>query len=603
VFVLVDAFGSASGSLTLTPTLEPVAPGDFCSNAELLTLPAIRAADTLVGYFNDYSNGPGCATGTASNERVYVANVPANSRLTAVVSASTNTDGGAAFQPTLNIGLASETCGALVNCVAGANSTATPGTATANFDNGPVARDVRIFVDTGTTIPGGTFTLNVTAAATTLPVGDVCSNVGTALSNGTLQNEAFTGYAGQYASAAQVSCSYLSGLDRAYAVTIPSGQILTATVVATDAGVLPDGGFVNLSLSVVPATNECNTGPCVSGVNATGSPGAPETVLRSNTGSTAENVVLVVDSNLPSAAGTYALTVNVGAPAVGDTCSDSLTAIVAAGNLPGQSLAGYSADYGTGTSVGCRFVNSGIDRVYRITIPASTQLTATTVTPVFADHALSIVDGLAAACASPTTCAASADDDPMLGGETLDYINTTGLPKTVFLIVDRFSGPDAFDLNITFTPFVANTGETCQAPELISSSGTISGQTTSGYLNDIEVESTGACTGEGSTYDGLDRVYQITVGPGQTLTATVTPTSSWDPGLYFVAGPATNCATIDTTCVGTGSDSQFGGIGAGSAETGTFVNSTGSAQDVFIVVDSLDVSSPGDFDLTISLLP
>jgi hypothetical protein len=153
---------------------------------------------------------------------------------------------------------------------------------------------VRIFVDTGTTAPGGTFTLNVTAAATALPVGDICANVGTVLTAGTLQNENFTGYSDQYSSAGQTSCSYLSGLDRAYAITIPSGQILTATAVATDAGVLPDGGFVNLSLSLVAVANECSTGPCLSGVNGTTVAGGAESLTRNNTGLTAENVLNVL---------------------------------------------------------------------------------------------------------------------------------------------------------------------------------------------------------------------------------------------------------------------------------------------------------------------
>ncbi len=604
-FLVVDT-SSILASITpfdISFTFSATPVGEICALAEVLTLPASRAADALVSYSNDYLNGAGCpggSSGSAGPERVYRTTVASNTRLTAVASASTNADGGVAFSPTVSI-VPATTCAATLTCLAGATGVA--GIATAVFDNGGASRDVFIVVDSATVIPGGTFALSVTSAAATLPVGDVCANATPAITTTTtLSNEDFTGYAGQYSAQGQSLCSYQSGLDRAYLVTIPAGQVLTASAFATDAGVLPDGGFINLSLSVVPSANECQSGPCVTGANATSTPGASEFVSRNNTGATSENVFVVVDSNLPAAAGTYSLAVTLAVPPIGDTCSDTLTAITATGNLTGQTLAGYSNDFGSGTSTLCRFA-SGADRVYRVTIPAMNRLTATTVTSVFADHGLSIVDGLAAACGSPTTCAASVDNDPPAGGETLVFDNSTGSPKTVFLIVDRFSGSDDFDLNVTIAPVVANVGETCQAPQVIAMSGTVSGQTTVGYVNNVGTVSSAACTGYSNSYSGRDRVYQISVGPGQTLTALVTPTTSFDPGVYFVASPASNCALTGTVCIGTGGDTNFTGTGATAAETGTFTNSTAAVQDVFIVVDSFSSTSSGGFDLTITLLP
>jgi hypothetical protein len=141
-------------------------------------------------------------------------------------------------------------------------------------------------------------------------------------------------------------------------------------------------------------------------------------------------------------------------------------------------------------------------------------------------------------------------------------------------------------------------GETCQSPTVVSSSGTITGQTTVGYINNIGTSNTAAALCGGYSNTGPDRVYEVTVNNGQTLTATVTPTSSWDPGIYIVQGPATNCAASGTTCLG-GSDAN----GGGTADVATYTNSSGSAVTVFVVVDRYTSGTGGPFDLTISLMP
>jgi hypothetical protein len=608
IYIHVDGWSSTDlGLFTLNVAVAPIPAGDVCATAPVLTLPANLMAQTLVGFAQDYTASGGCASGSTSLDRAYRVNVPAGNRLSATVTASVNPDGGVAFAPTVNI-VGTPACAANLTCVAGGNSSTTPGVATATFDNGGTARDVFVVVDTSTTNPGGTFSLSLAATPVMLQAGDVCANTAAPVTmSTTLQNETFVGYNDQYFSSFQSVCRYVTGVDRAYAVTIPAGQILTATAIATDAGVLPDGGTMNLALSVILPTNECQSGPCLAATDSTTAPGGSEVVSRNNTGTAAETVLVVVDSNLvtPTPAATYSLALNIAAPAVGDTCSDSQPAISMSSMVTGQTLAGFSNDFTSGT--GCGFA-SGPDRVYRITIPAMSRLTATTVTPVTADHALSIVDGLAAACNAPTTCAASIDDDPTGGGETITFDNATASARTVFLIVDRFSGADAFDLNVTFAAITTNAGETCQMPQVIAMSGTLTGQTTVGYINNIQtvnaaLPTMGACTNYATTYPGRDRVYQIDVAAGQTLTAVVTPTTSFDAAIYFVASPDSNCLTMGTTCIGQGDDTNFGGTGMGAAETGTYTNSSGATQTVFIVVDTFSSSGTGGFDLTVSLMP
>jgi hypothetical protein len=892
-FLVVEAYrADGGGPFTLTANVTPLPEGDVCENATVLpSLPATRASDTVVGYTNDYLGGSfGCASGTGSVDRAYRVSVPANSRLTATVVASTNTDGGIAFAPTVNI--VQGACAASLVCVGGGASTATPGTATAKFDNPGSATEFFVIVDTATTNPGGTFELVVTATPITLAPGDVCRNTtAPTTTSQTFQNETFTGFENQYVSQGQTSCSYQPGIDRAYAVTIPAGQVLTAVATPTDAGIFPDGGVMNLSLQVLATTTECASGPCLSNSNAAGS--AAETIIRSNAnGTSPENVFLVVDSNLgtPTSMGTYSLALTIAPPPMGDTCGSPVALTV--GNPAVRDLSGSSNDYSTSTT-GCAF-RSGRDVVYSIAVPAMQRLTITSAA-TGTDTSISLVSN-AASCgttclafndaagfggtdtlvydnvtgavqnllvvidstsssgsasftvtasteAVPTTlnpgetCATAVSVSPgtvsgsltgltndllfsdvslclgaqpggpdgvysisvpstqrlvatlrptfdatlnaVIGAakcgtagadggtqgincvagsdnfgsanETLTYLNASGAAQTVLLLVDsvsstvgtfdlttslsaaaandvcdlagppatadtiisgnlatafddyRWSGnpncvltgtfnndqvfaatvqpgqqvtalvtttsgtwdpainivdgttcvtggsqtcltsannatgttetavfqnvdatartvfivvdtsssmPGAFSLGLTFGTFVPNQGETCRAPQLVSMSGTLTGQTTAGYANNIGTVSgelpldPGACTNFTSTYPGRDRVYQIAVGGGQTLTALVTPTSAFDAAVYFIESPASNCQAMGTTCIGTGDDTNSSGTGTSAAETGTYTNTSGTTQTVFIVVDSYNSSSPGGtYDLTITLAP
>ena len=451
---------SISGIFSLTTDVSSTPIGDVCENAEVLTLPASRAADSLANYADNYRASLGCASGTTNAERVYRVTVPANNRLTAVATASTNADGGVAFNPAVNIVPASTTCILALTCAGGASGVS--GVASANWDNvGNAATDVFVIVDS-TVAPAGTYSLTIAASAQTFPAGDVCTNVGAPITaTTTFQGDTFAGFGDQYQPRGQNSCSYLPGLDRVYAVTIPAGQIMTATAYASDAGALPDGGTINLALSVVPAATDCQLGPCVTSSDNTSAAGSSEVVIRSNsTGANPESVLLVVDSNLPAAAGSFALNVNLVAPPVGDTCSDTQTAITASVSRGMEDLAGYANDYSTVVS-GCAFRGGG-ERTYRITIPAGFALTATTTTT--ADHSLSLVNGPAANCAAPTTCLASADVVLTGGGETITFNHWAPKPLRVFLVVGRFGSmgttPYALAIDLSAIPAPAYTKTT-----------------------------------------------------------------------------------------------------------------------------------------------
>ena len=150
-----------------------------------------------------------------------------------------------------------------------------------------------------------------------------------------------------------------------------------------------------------------------------------------------------------------------------------------------------------------------------------------------------------------------------------------------------------YGLNVEFvTPPV---GDTCTNPEVIAMNGTLMNQTLTGFSNFVATSSTtGACSYSNT---GPDRVYSVTVAAGQTLSATVTPTgTSWDPGIYAIVGPATNCLSSGSLCAA-GSDSG----GSGSPDTITYVNSSGASQTVFVVVDRFQAGTVGDFSLSINV--
>jgi hypothetical protein len=117
----------------------------------------------------------------------------------------------------------------------------------------------------------------------------------------------------------------------------------------------------------------------------------------------------------------------------------------------------------------------------------------------------------------------------------------------------------------------------------------LTNQTTTGYRNNYSPLSTGPnCTGYGET--GLDRVYKVTVPNGNTLQADVTSISG-NPAIYVLT--AAQCIPQPTACLA-GDDND-----GAPDERAVWLNNTGSAQTVYVVVDSY-YGSPITYNLNIS---
>lgn len=137
------------------------------------------------------------------------------------------------------------------------------------------------------------------------------------------------------------------------------------------------------------------------------------------------------------------------------------------------------------------------------------------------------------------------------------------------------------------------TNDTCQLATVVQSGVMVSGDTTNAN-NDYDVNANISLVCDLTdlsfyTFDGNDVAYTISVPSGKTLTATVTPTTAWDPAIAIVS----DCGNAGPTCLG-GDD--FNGVS--SPETGTYTNSSGQTKTVFILVDSYSTSEYGPFTLT-----
>jgi hypothetical protein len=118
-------------------------------------------------------------------------------------------------------------------------------------------------------------------------------------------------------------------------------------------------------------------------------------------------------------------------------------------------------------------------------------------------------------------------------------------------------------------------------------------ETTVGATNDYGDAGAGCGSPQ---VNGPDRAYEVTLLPGDLLTASVSPTLSYDPVLDLVAGPAAQCGANARVCL-RGSD-----LGAtGEREVIQYKNDGGIARSLFLIVDS--VGDGGAYDLDVSVGP
>ncbi len=570
-----------------------VATGESCAAPTVIGV-GTQLAQTTVGFANDLSGATSgvnnCTGSDDGRDRVYQISVPAMNRLVARVVPV------AGFDPSIYlVESPSANCTAAPRvCLTSNDAGGTGDPDEVRFVNdGGSARTVFIVIDNfSSTDTGGVFDLVV--ALETPPVGDLCQTA-TTLGAGSHPNQTTVGFGNDYFGGDTLdNCSEADlGLDRVYAISVPANNRLTATVTPTSGGNFDP----SLELIAAPATM-CDASPrvCLAGDDSGGTVDA-NTVTYVNNGATAAPVLLVIDSFRSSdTGGVFTLDIRFDPPMAGDRCQG---AEALSGTQTGQTTVDYQNNYGYVGNDTC-FESPGPDRVYAVTIPVGQRLT-TTVTPAAGfDPTINVLSQPAGMCdvAAPV-CLASLDSEATGAAEVLVLGNGRTTPHDVFVSVDSYTaagnGSGTFELASALTAMPA--GDACPSAPLITP-GMLMSQTTIGYSGEYHVASP-TCDFYDST-DGLDRVYQIAVGDGQTLSATVMPVAGADLGIFLVAGPATACD--DTQALACLAGNDLGGNGM--PDNVTYLNNTGATRNVFILIDNYQVADTGgDFSLVTTLSP
>lgn len=439
--VVVDVFGSGTGTFDIVATVGALPVNDVCAGPATLTAGAPLTGQTTLGYTNDYESGTGTvgcsSTGTSGPDRVYQVSIPANQR--GVVTVTPTADAG--FDPSVNlVEGAAAVCSAMPRtCAAGANSAISNRPESASLYNTTgAARTLFAIVDSSG--PGGAFDIALSAAVP--GVDDTCTTNTTTLTAGT-RNDNLTGFSADYGSG--TGCRSASGPDRVYKVAMTANQKYTFALTPT-----ADAGFdAVVNLIAGPAAN-CEATPrtCRLGVDSTNAGQAETGGFTNSTGGPLDLFVVVADYGLTATNRDYSLVSTLTTATAGETCT--LPQVATAGALAGQSTAGATADvvFATG-AMGCLGSVPRPDKVYSVTIPAMGTLTVTATPAAMEDLILNVIDGPAATCASVMTCAASADMGGGGAAENVTFMNGTAAAKTVFVVVTAFSsGPANFALNV-----------------------------------------------------------------------------------------------------------------------------------------------------------
>lgn len=575
--------GSAGGSIG--GGMAPV-DGESCTRPNVLTLPSTLTA-TTVGARNDVSLR---CTGFSNPgpDLVYSATVPAGQRLVVSVEPS-EPDAGLLFDPSLSIvsgpaaSCASTDAGV---CLVGRDER---GADTAVWLNEDVfEREVFVIVDSYLTEPdetaGSTFQggFSLSARLEMPGAGDRCETAEMMPANGTRQST-LTGQGPDYRFAQSTGCSLESGPDRVFAVDVPAGERLTATVTPA-----PDAGLdVVVNLVAAPAAS-CRASPpvCLSSADR-GFRDEADSATFINASATTQSLFVVVGSYFAMPpGGDFTLTTTSLPPPPGDTCSTA-TPLIAGTPLTAQTLTGYGDDVSSG--IGCASGGTGGDRFYSLTIPAGKQVTVTATPQATLDTVLSLID--AAACAAPLTCLAGAPSTATGQVDQLFFTNRTSTPLAVLIAVDsRAGGSGTFDLSATIAD--PPPGDFCGIANLLTLDAGVTG-TTLGATNDYEDGDRCA-----SGFTGPDTTYTFDIPPGQRATLTVTPTSGdggFNPSLSIVPAPATSCEASPRVCIGAGNAA----FGSTAPRTATAYNPGTTALSTFVIVDGSSASS-GTFTLSAS---
>lgn len=301
---IVDSTSTVGGQFDVLATVEPSPVGDLCETATPLAS-GTALIGTTFGYTNDYTlTGANCSAATGGQDRTYSLSVPSLSQVVVTLVS----DGGYNGVVNLVAGPAANCDANPRVCLANDNTGGTNGTDRVRWANtGNASASVFAIIDS-TSAASGTAQYEISAAVSPIPANEVCETAGAPITASTSLMGTLAGAGNDYVWGGLLNCSSAGTLsaDLVYAVTIPVGQRVIATVATT-------GGSWNPTLQV--AEGSCNgLTACVTGADLSSSTavGSSESVIVRNTGAAPRTVFVVVDSSSTTPAG-FSLSFDIGA--------------------------------------------------------------------------------------------------------------------------------------------------------------------------------------------------------------------------------------------------------------------------------------------------
>jgi hypothetical protein len=340
-----------------------------------------------------------------------------------------------------------------------------------------------------------------------------------------------------------------TGPDLAYRISLAAGDRIRATLHPGDP--VWDGALYLLSDCMNVSTS------CLAGSDS----GTPDEQIDF-TAAAAGVFYLIVDG-YAGAGGPFALTVDLIPAAVpNDLCAGAID-VGAGGTFTGSTQAAHN-DYDPGSGGCTGFSETGPDVAYRVSLQAGDRLVASLDAPW--DSALYVLTD----CGSPaSSCAAGSDSG---NPEHVDF--TAMSAGTYFLIVDGYgTAAGAFLLDVRVSPPVSG-GDSCTDPVQVPAGGGSFQSTTAGLMSPYAPST--SCTG--AAEPGPERVYGITAGAGDVVTAAADFAAGVDGALFVFS----DCANL-TTCLA-GADRA----GPGGSEFLRFVGS--AAGHYYLIVGGADAS-------------
>lgn len=585
-YLVVSSSEVASGDFFIKGAQRPIAEGETCKNAFMGVIDAAPVSANLDFAVNDHVFGDDACRISFSNmhpgpEHAYRYTIPAGSAVEFEVTPT-------GFDVALST-LKPDKCTTSLTCLDAANSFNTRGTerlrhantgasdeditllvrGRGQADRGPYELRARSVPMTATPISPG----NTCADAPLLPAGDYERISGTTV--GLTDTVGGGGW-----------CGSMGGPEGQYRLKVEPGEFVRTTLVSTDSSFSP---LLALGL---PAS--CDSAfYCLTWRNSR-TWNFPRYSGYMNFWQTPQEILVLIDDvNSGARSGPFELTVrremlpDVLQP--GDTCETAPLLPVntrIAGNTD-RVGATYTGRAGQSCDVDGVHSAHTQDGVYRVEVPAGKTFVARAESLRHDVHMWIVRGGVEACNASPLVCAASASG--ATSTEELRWSNPGTETETVFLIIGN-------DYNIYGDAFILETrledtpaGDTCRKPQVIEGTHYLSFDSMATYSSSMH-----ASCGD-VPHKGRDRVYQVTVPDGHTVSAVAqyphfytSPSPYGDASVYIIDGDVANCTRIPTTLTCREDRGDY------HPERAEWLNDSGAEKTVFVVLDT-DIDTNGAF--------